>query len=121
PARPWPVVQVRREPVLRIPDRRIQRHQLVIIALEERVELVVVAAGALDRYSEQRGEAGFHRLLLRVEVLVDLINSLIVSNIGRSPQESGSGQRLDLVGRRQGKVLVINELVAGHLLQNELV
>ena len=106
------MVQVGRKPVLRIPDRSVHGHQLVIITLEEWIEFVIVAAGALDRDAEQRREAGLHRLLLGVEVLIYLIYGLVIGDVGGGPHEAGRGQRLDLVGRRDGQMLVVDHLVA---------
>ena len=67
------------------------------------------------------GQAGLHRLLLRVEVLVHFVDGLVVGDVRGGPHEPGGGQRLDLVGRRDGQVLVIDQLVAGQLLEDELV
>ncbi len=55
-----PYARVAGNPVLGVPHRLEDRHHLVVIALQERVELVIVAARALHRHSEQSLERRLH-------------------------------------------------------------
>ena len=107
-AGPRSVIQVGGQPVLRIPDRLIDRHQLVVVTLQERIKLMVVTAGALDGHTHQRRETRLHRLLLRIEILVDFVNGLVIGDVGGGAHEAGGGERLDLVGRRNGEVFVVD-------------
>ena len=86
--------------------------QAVVVALRDRVELVVVAAGAAERQPEDR-------LAERVELLVgDVHLHLLLVRLGQQlrpeDQEAGRGQPVRVVGR-------VRQQVAGDLLAEELV
>ncbi len=120
-ARPGSEIQRASHPVLRVPDGLIHRHQLVVIPLQDGIELVIVAARATNGHAQGRRQARLHSFLLRVEVLVNFVNSLIVGDVSGRSQETSCGQRLDLVWRGPRARLVIYQLVAGQLLDQKQV
>ena len=115
-ARPGSEIQIAGQPVFGVEHRLVDGHQLVIVTLQERVELVVMATRALDGETQSSRKAGFHRLLLRVEIFIDFVDGLVIRNIRGGAQEAGRGKRLDLIRSRPRSRFVIDQLIARHLL-----
>ena len=84
----------------------------VVIGLRNRIELVIVAAGAADRQPQhRRADRGRHVVQLVVALFFDLV--------GRDLRGMRAGSQK--AGGHQGQVVVRLELVAGDLQPHESV
>ena len=91
---------------------RERGHEPVVVSLRDRIEFVVVAAGAADRQAQHgRAERGGHVVQLVVALFFDLV--------GRDLRGVRAGRQKP--GRHQRQVVVGLELVAGNLPADELI
>ncbi len=106
-------------------ERRIQdRLEPVVILLGDRLELVVVAAGALDRQPQERRADDLSRPLEHgVLVGADLVRVAVA--LARAvlavAEEMGRDQLIDRFGRRARPATAAGQLVAGQLLADDSV
>ena len=92
--------------------RRERREKPVVVGLRDRVELVVVAAGAADGEAEHGGAGGRGHVVERVVARP-------LDFVGRDLRRKDAGA--EKAGRLQGQRVLRRELVAGELPPHELV
>src|SRR5207247_715769 len=79
-------------PVLGVVRRRQERHELVILFLGDRIELVIVTAGALQRQSQEAVANDVHRVVQHAIVNERDVAFRLVAFVARVAKESGGGQ-----------------------------
>ena len=112
------------DPVLDVERRVKDRLELVVFLLRDRLELVVVAFGALERQAQQRRADDLDRALEHV-VLVDAdlvrIAVALAGAILGVAQEVSGDQLIDRLGWRTRAATIAGQLVAGQLLADDLI
>ena len=109
------------QPVVRIVGRQKEAFDAVVVGVRNRIELVRVAAGTVDRETEHiRGD-----VLDRVEhdLVADVgrVRAPRVGDVGRLPEEAGGDQRFDVARLEAVGVAPIDEFIAGDLFEQEAV
>ncbi len=106
-------------------ERRIEdRLQLIVVALLEGLELVIVALGALHRHSQQGRSDDLHRAFQHgVLVGPDLVGIAVagIGAVGTVAQEMRGHEQIDQFGRHRGFGPIAGQLVARQLLADELI
>ena len=84
---------------LRVIGRREDRHQPVIILLRDRVELVAVAAGTVDRQAQQARPHDLDRVVHDAEEVLRDDADVFVRQVASGSQVAGGDQCLAHLGR----------------------
>src|SRR5262249_32664501 len=110
----------RSQPSIRVVGARQDRLKLIVIALRNRLELMLVATGALDRHSQKRRTDNLERVS---QDLVNLVLPLIarVRWVAGSPQKSRRHELVDDFISELFRPAPLAQFVAGNLLADELV
>jgi hypothetical protein len=123
-ARRGDVALLRFQPFFDVERRVDHGLQLVVIALRERLELVVVAAGALHGDAEQRRAENLQRPFQHgVLVRTDFVRVAVaaVGPVGTVPQEMDGFQELDHLRPDVSAAAITGEFIPRDLLAQELV
>src|SRR5262249_30710426 len=94
-------------------------HDAIVVALADRLVLVVMAFGAAERQAEQVVDQHLAGALLDAVANVEGVQLVLVGIVGSGAQKAGGDQLVDHVSRQDIGLAPVGKLIAANLLGEE--
>ena len=112
---------LRCQPIVLIVSRLEDGGEGIVIALADGIVFVIVALGALERKAEHAAGENLQLIINHLQAIFHAINRIGACAIGRHTQETGGDKLLNHIGVHRLGIGVIDQLIAGDLLEQKLV